>query len=110
MDKKVFFQDFLFKDMPVDEQDYPEIQMNYVTDSQKDLSDCRIVSFDRLLRMNKENEWEALFQSVVGCDVVLVDDLRLHNPEMQQYKRFYLGAYYYNLTKHCRECHVKSLL
>ena len=59
---------------------------------------------------NKQMKREALFQSVAGCDVVLVDDLPLDNSELHQYKRFYLGTYYYNLNKHCRECHVKSLL
>ena len=29
-EEKIFFQDFLFKDMPVDEQDNPIVEMQYL--------------------------------------------------------------------------------
>ena len=51
-DKKVFYQDFLFEDMPVDEQDYPTTELQHIPEG-ADISNYTVVSFDTMLKMNK---------------------------------------------------------
>ena len=52
--EKCFYQDFLFEDLPVDEQDNPLVDLTVSTDS-KDTG-CVVISFDKMLRMNKKEE------------------------------------------------------
>ena len=71
-----FFQDFLFEDMPVDEQDCPLVDIDFFpSDASK--SNYLIISFDAMLRMNKLQEWEELFQQIKGRDVCINDDLHI---------------------------------
>ncbi len=102
---KVFFQDFLFEDMPVDEQEYPSIELQRFPE-RADIRDYKIVSFDTMLRMNKRSEWDTLFKQTENKDVCIKDDVLMDNSEMEQYKKFYLGTYYYNLSKHSRRVYV----
>ncbi|MCR5662743.1 MAG: hypothetical protein K6G50_11555 [bacterium] len=104
---RYFFQDFLFEDMPVDEQDCPLVEIDFLpSDASK--SNFLIISLDAMLRMNKLWEWEELFQQIKGRDVCINDDLPVENPEMELYKKFYLLTYYYNLKKYCNCVYVSS--
>ena len=102
---KVFFQDFLFENMPVDEQDYPSIGLQYLPEG-TNISDYKIVSFDAMLRMNKRSEWNDLFKRVEDKDICIIDDVPMENDEMGSYKDFYLKAYYYNLSKYSNNLYV----
>lgn len=104
-DKKIFFQDFLFKDMPVDEQDYPTIELKHLPDS-TDISNFTIVSLDTMLKMNKPTEWDDLFKRIANRNVYIKDDVVITNSEMEPYKLFYLKAYYFNILKHSRNAYV----
>ena len=56
----MFFQDFLLENMPVDEWDYPDVEVKMCDDYNNTVSSSdMIIYFDRLLRMNKKKEWEA---------------------------------------------------
>lgn len=104
-DEKIFFQDFLFKDMPVDEQDYPIIELQHIPEC-VDIANCTIISFDTMLKLNKRTEWELLFNQIENKDVCIKDDVVLNNSEMESYKCFYLKAYYYNIKKHSRNVYM----
>lgn len=104
-DEKIFFQDFLFRDMPVDEQDYPTIELQHLPDG-ADLSDYVIVSLDTMLKMNKLSEWDGMFKRIANRDVCIKDDVVINNSEMEPYKRFYLRAYYFNILKHSRNAYI----
>lgn len=104
-EEKIFFQDFLFKDMPVDEQDYPTIELKYLPES-TDISNYTIVSLDTMLKMNKPTEWEILFKQTENKDVCIKDDVLINNSEMEPYKLFYLKAYYFNILKYSRNAYI----
>ncbi len=104
-DKKVFFQDFLLEDMPVNEQEYPDVQIKTCGEISETSSNLKI-SLDKLLRMNKKTEWDSLFAKVKDKNILINDDVCITNHEVDCYKEFYLGVYYYNLSKHCKECRV----
>jgi hypothetical protein len=106
-EERYFFQDFLLEDMPVDEQDYPDVIIQTYNDynSIESISDM-IISFDKLLRMNKKTEWNTLFSTIKGKKVLINDDVPISNSEVKPIKEFYLGVYFYNLSKHCEECKV----
>ena len=97
-ERKIFFQDFLFEGMPVDKQDYPVVNIQF---SPPDLNfdSYLTISFDTLLRMNKREEWELLFEKTKNNNVCILDDVPLANTEIEKYKMFYLSAYYYCLSK-----------
>ena len=99
---RYFFQDFLFEDLPVDEQEYPIVTVTELPTAESD-GDYFTVSLDMMLRMNKKTEWDELFTAVDGKDVCIRDDVLLENEEMEGYKQFYLKSYYYNIAKHCKE-------
>ncbi len=104
-EEKIFFQDFLFKNMPVDEQDYPTIELQCLPEG-TDISNYMVVSFDAMLKMNKPVEWEMLFKQTENKDVCIKDDVVINNSEMEPYKLFYLKTYYYNILKHSRNLYV----
>ncbi len=97
--ERTFFQDFLFANMPVDEQDYPIVEIKYLA-KEADLSPYALVSFDKMLRMNKRTEWDCLFKQIEGKAVCIKDDISIDNAEMEKFKRFFLGMYCLNLQKH----------
>ncbi len=106
-EKKCFFQDFLLENMPVDEWDYPDVEVKMCDDYNNTVSSSdMIIYFDRLLRMNKKKEWEALFSKVKDKKIFIIDDVPITNGEVRPIKDFYLGVYYYNLSKHCKVCQV----
>ncbi len=104
-DKKVFYQDFLFEDMPVDEQDYPTTELQHIPEG-ADISNYTVVSFDTMLKMNKPMEWEVLFERIENKDVCIRDDVVMNNYEMEPYKLFYLKTYYFNILKYSRNVYV----
>lgn len=103
-EKRVFFQDFIFEDLPVDEYDNPAVTIDEIFDITT--SEIIRVSLDRLLRMNKKQEWDDLYSRISGCVAVIIDDLQLLNDEIRPYKEFYLKSYYYNLSKYAKKCFV----
>ncbi len=105
MSDRFFFQDFLFEDMPVDEQDNPQVEIR-ILPTGSDMSLYKTVSFDTMLRMNKRKEWEDLYEQTKGCDVCIKDDVLIENTEMEPYKYFYLKAYYFCLLKHSKNLYV----
>ena len=104
-EEKIFFQDFLFKDMPVDEQDYPITELQYLPEG-ADISNYMVVSFDTMLKMNKLVEWEMLFKQTENKDVCIKDDVVMNNSKMEPYKLFYLKTYYFSILKHSRNVYV----
>jgi len=104
-DQKVFYQDFLFEDMPVDEQDYPTTELQRLPEG-TDISNYMVVSFDTMLKMNKPVEWEMLFKQTESKDVCIKDDVVINNSEMEPYKLFFLKTYYFNILKHSRNVYV----
>ena len=104
-DEKIFFQDFLFEDLPVDEQDNPTMELQYLSDG-TDISNYMVVSFDTMLKMNKPEEWELLFKQTDNKDVCIKDDVVINNSEMEPYKLFYLKTYYFNILKHSHSVYV----
>jgi len=104
-EEKIFFQDFLFKDMPVDEQDYPITELQYLPEG-ADISNYMVVSFDTMLTMNKLAEWEMLFKQIENKVVCIKDDVVINNSEVEPYKLFYLKTYYFNILKHSQSVYV----
>ena|GEM_PF-2503388 len=103
--KRIFFQDFLFEGMPVDEQDYPTIEIRYLS-GDDDIHHDMIVSFDAMLKMDKLEEWKALFEQTENKNVCIKDDVVMKNSEMDIYHDFYLKTYAYNISKHCKNVYV----
>lgn len=104
MSSKIFFQDHLFEDLPVDKYDNPIVTINEVPAGLK--SKCVLVSLDTLFRLNTKREWERLISNISNKRVCIVDDVSIENEEVIPYKDFYLKAYYFNLSKHCTNCYV----
>ena len=103
---RCFFQDFLFEDLPVDEQDYPMVEIRELINGE-DANNYSVVSFDTMLRMNKREEWDSLFSRLLDANVCIQDDVKVLNPEMDYYKDFYLRTYYHVLSKHCKSVCVQ---
>ena len=101
---RVFFQDFLFAEVPVDEQDFPVTAIDISGGIRH--SDDISLSLDMLLRMNKKDEWNDLFHKIDNCNVCIVDDVGLVNAELEYYKKFYLYTYYINIQNNCKSCYV----
>ncbi len=105
--KRIFFQDFLFEDLPIDEQDYPTVDFKELPENE-DASDYVVVSFDRLLRMDDEKEWEELFGQAKDKSVCIKDDVPMNNSETEYYKTFYLRVYCHVLSRYCRNVYVTA--
>ena len=104
MSEKVFFQDFLFENMPVDKDEYPLVPIKYLTTDPKE--QITFLSLDKLFRLSTKSEWNKLFEIITNKVVCIVDDVPVQNEEMRPYKMFYLKTYIYNLSQHCRMCLV----
>ena len=102
---RIFYQDFLFENMPVDENDNPKIKIKY---RNKPSGNAYQISFDKMLLMDKKFEWERLIKSILGKNVEIIDDVTIDNIEILEYKTFYLPAYYYAISKYSRSCVVVS--
>ena len=107
MADRVFFQDYLFEDLPVDKYDNPIVTIRILPANLKSL--CISVSLDKLFRLNTKKEWERLLNSISNKTVCIIDDVPLDNEEMKLYKEFYLKTYYFNLAKYCKDCYVDKL-
>ena len=101
---RIFFQDFLFAEVPVDGQDFPMVDIDMSSNIRR--KNDFTVSLDLLFRMNKKEEWDDLFHKITGHDVCIIDDVGIVNKELEYYKKFYLSSYYFNLKKYCRSCYV----
>ena len=104
-EKKFFFQDFLLEDMPVDEQDYPDVRIQTCEDYKKSSANI-VISFDKLLRINKKEEWDSLFFKVKDRMIFIKDDVPIENQEVKPFRDFYLAVYFYTLSKYCEKCQV----
>ena len=61
--ERIFYQDFLFEDLPVDEQDNPKVDV--IFSSKKDENAVNL-SLDVLMRMNKSGEQQRmLFHQII---------------------------------------------
>ena len=107
MANRIFFQDYLFEDLPVDKYDNPMVTVNLMPEDLK--TACVSVSLDKLFRINTKKEWERLISNVSNKSVCIVDDVPVVNEEVRPYKEFYLKTYYFNLSKHCKICYVDKL-
>ncbi len=108
-EKRVFYQDFLFSNMPVDKQENPQVDIKYIADVGLFPNLTIIdVSLDHLLKMNKESEWLTLYQRIQESIVVIKDDVLIENAELIPYKDFYLKTYFYNISKNCKNCFVMN--
>ena len=107
MSSKIFFQDHLFEDLPVDKYDNPMVTINVIPADLK--SEYISVSLDRLFRLNTKMEWEKLIHNISNKTVCIVDDVPVVNEEVKPYKTFYLKTYYYYLSKHCTACFVDKI-
>lgn len=104
--KRIFFQDFLFENLPVDEQENPVVEINKLP-SDISIANCVLLSFDKLLRMNHPHEWNELFNSVIEKVVCIQDDVTIKNEELLIYKDFYLKTYVFNLSCNCKACYIQ---
>lgn len=64
--ERVFYQDFLFESLPVDKQDNPKVDVLYATDKADDAVE---LSLDKLMRMNKLEEWDKLTAKIKNRNV-----------------------------------------
>ncbi len=104
--KRVFFQDFLFENMPVDKNDNIRVKVKY---GNQPLVNAYQISFDKLLLMDRKSEWKQLFKSISGKNVAIIDDVTIDNIELLEYKNFYLEAYYYVISRCSVSCVVVSV-
>ena len=56
-----FFQDFLFENLPVNEQDYPDVEIIMISKDIAQTMNAEMLSLDYLLRCNEEKEWDDIF-------------------------------------------------
>ena len=119
MSNKAFYQDFLFADMNVTKEGYPNIEFeycNHVADykimklgrNQKDKK--LLVMLTDLMSVTEEDRWKKLEKKVAGLDeLVIVDDIELKNQELEDYKCFFIKSYLWRLSKIC-QCQVTRRL
>ena len=112
----MFYQDFLFEDLPLDSNENPMVEFQKVVnvadyehvDPQKAFKNNKVaIDFSSLVEMTSEENWKELFQKLQSCiSVALIDDMQLKNAELIPYKEFYLKTYFLNLQKYCRQCYL----
>jgi len=107
MSNKVFFQDHLFNNLPVDKNDNPIVTIAVVPAAIK--PSCTLVSLDTLFRLNTSKEWDKFIRHILNKNVCIVDDVPIDNEEVKPYKEFYLKTYYFYLSKYCKSCFVDRL-
>lgn len=108
--EKYFFQDFLFREMPI-KDDSPDVEIEYSNDISKcvdmlgDLTGNSQVAigFSYLLEQEKETDWQKIVDTARRADTItIVDDIYLKNAELKEYKNFYLCAYYWYLSQYAK--------
>ena len=82
--ERIFYQDFLFEDLPVDDQDNPKVDV--IFSSKKDDNVLKL-SLDTLMRMNKREEWNDLISKIKDKKVAIIDDIPFVNEEVEPYKK-----------------------
>ena len=120
MKKRVFYQDFLYHDMQVDKEDFPDVKLEYcndvaeysIVDVHKAASSSEaIVNLTRLMSIRNEEDWNQLEKNVAKLKrIIIKDNLELRNSELDEYKDFYLKTYFYRLKQCCEECYIKKPL
>jgi hypothetical protein len=119
MSTKAFYQDFLFADMNVTKEGYPNIEFEYCNH----VADYKIMKLGRyqkdkkllvmltdLMSVTEEDRWKKLEEKVAGLDeLVIVDDIELKNQELEDYKCFFIKSYLWRLSKIC-QCQVTRRL
>lgn len=119
MSTKAFYQDFLFADMNVTKEGYPNIEFEYCNR----VADYKIMKLGRyqkdkkllvmltdLMSVTEEDRWKKLEEKVAGLDeLVIVDDIELKNQELEDYKCFFIKSYLWRLSKIC-QCQVARRL
>ena len=102
MSDKVFFQDHLFENLPVDKDESPAVNIMYLPAGFEDK--CTKISLDKLLRLKTDKEWKRLYDLVSGKTVCIIDDVPIDNEELIPYKDFYVKVYLSNLSRYCQKC------
>lgn len=119
MATKTFYQDFLFRDMDVTKEGYPNIEFEYCNhvagyklmkpgcqQKEKKLS----VMLTDLMNITQEDRWNSLEKKAAKLEELeIVDDIELRNYELEEYKCFYIKTYLWRLSKLCR-CHVSRCI
>lgn len=116
--EKIFYQDFLFKDMEFDQNEYPNVQLEYAPlpktykkyqdrISYKNRTSCLAISFNQLLLIKKLNKWEKLKKIVKECSsVYIIDDVPIVNEELKSFKEFYLKSYFFTFKRLNNDCYI----
>ena len=118
MKDRLFYQDFLYHDMQVDKEDYPDIELEFCTDvAEYRIENIKIVptfseatiELNRLMNIRKEEDWKLLEENISKLEKVIIeDDIEIKNPELNEYKLFFLKTYFWRFKQCCRECYIKS--
>ena len=87
------------------EGDNPTIELQHLPKGE-DIGNYMVVSFYKMLKMNKLTEWESLFKQTENKDECIKDDMVMNNSEMEPYKLFYLKTYYFNILKYSQRVYV----
>lgn len=114
--EKIFYQDFIFKDMPTDERDYPQFELNYAASPLNCLNYQDIkakkadyysgfkikIALTELMSITKAGDWQALEDYLLNCkELYIVDDIFLKNEEAAEHKLFWLKSYCCRLSRFC---------
>jgi len=103
---KVFYQDFLFDSINLDEQEYPDVELTYERIENPDIR----IYLSKLMNIFTRQDWDKMSESLRRKTVVIYDDIKIINQEVLPYKMFYLKTYYYHLKDICTKCVISSVL
>lgn len=120
--KEYFLQNFLFSNMEVDENEFPEVKIQnkrlpksiYMYQDRFRCHSDNIqtnlgVNLTCLMAINNPSKWEE-FESLVSRsrEVFIIDDIDLQNDELKPFKEFYLKAYSYKIKKKNPLCFISN--
>ena len=83
---KVFYQDFLFDSINLDEQEYPDVELTYERIENPDIR----IYLSKLMNIFTRQDWDKMSESLRRKTVVIYDDIKIINQEVLPYKMFYL--------------------
>lgn len=120
MKQNIFYQDFLFCNIEIDDNDVPAVALKYINNVEYEIDileeynlfdyaygKIRTVSFTKLMSITSEEEWAGVIAASESCDeVIIVDDCTICNPEVDAAKEFYIKTYFYIIGQHCNNCKV----
>lgn len=114
-DNEYFYQDFLYQKI----HDDFNLEIKYINDASDyfDITisttifdiDCkkRYISFNYLLELLDKSTWDNLFKICKDIDkLVIIDDCKIVNQKLEQYKLFFLKVYIFNLEQYVSEVYV----